>query len=467
MRSPSFLCSLGTAAVLVLLSWVTPGQAASACSGSACLGASSYLDYNNVRYCCPTSGTSPSLSGSTLICSATQTCVNQIQGAIAAWSTQDCTGDATWASIIVPTAVTSSTCVLLPAINQYIRVVANSWTLYGSTETAFGLYEVESCSGSPVIDYTIIGVNGDFGCYNIRSYSFVVDFTSTGSARIGTTITSPTLHSAQLVANYYQAATTGYAYVSGTWDDNSCQDGSALMTGRLASNCPNGVGSIDTYYVVCDTNSVSSTWTMSVWSGASIAITGAACSSKATPSSSVQGTGMECVATHFGSIVVDCSLQSSGQYLNYLPVTDGAWSAWSTCSVSCGSGGTQTRSCNNPAPANGGADCVGEATQSCSASTSCPNSVNGGWSSFGVCSASCGGGTQSRTCTNPAPSNGGAACVGSTSQTCNTNVCPSPSTSGTGTSDKSTSDAATSSRPSLFAASLLLLFLAISALQLQ
>ena len=46
----------------------------------------------------------------------------------------------------------------------------------------------------------------------------------------------------------------------------------------------------------------------------------------------------------------------------------GAWSAWSACSQTCDAG-TQTRqrACNNPIPANGGAMCVGLAseTQAC------------------------------------------------------------------------------------------------------
>ena len=57
--------------------------------------------------------------------------------------------------------------------------------------------------------------------------------------------------------------------------------------------------------------------------------------------------------------------------------------------------------------------------------------VDGGFSDFGdwsKCSAECGGGTQTRTrtCTNPAPARGGADCVGDSSETrdCNTQGCP-------------------------------------------
>jgi hypothetical protein len=49
--------------------------------------------------------------------------------------------------------------------------------------------------------------------------------------------------------------------------------------------------------------------------------------------------------------------------------------------------------------------------------------VNGGWSDWGACSLTCGGGTQTRTCTNPAPANGGANCTGASSQACNTQSC--------------------------------------------
>ncbi len=54
--------------------------------------------------------------------------------------------------------------------------------------------------------------------------------------------------------------------------------------------------------------------------------------------------------------------------------------------------------------------------------------IDGGWSLFGPCSATACGttGIQTRTCTNPAPSNGGAACVGSATQSCATLPCCIP-----------------------------------------
>ncbi|XP_078598592.1 cartilage intermediate layer protein 2-like isoform X2 [Branchiostoma floridae x Branchiostoma japonicum] len=117
-------------------------------------------------------------------------------------------------------------------------------------------------------------------------------------------------------------------------------------------------------------------------------------------------------------------------------VTDGGWSAWgpwSDCSVTCGTGmEIRYRTCTNPAPANGGADCVGLAleTRTCDTGFGCP--VDGGWSTWGPwsgCSVTCGTGTETRerTCTNPTPANGGADCVGPAQETqdCDTGVfCP-------------------------------------------
>lgn len=53
---------------------------------------------------------------------------------------------------------------------------------------------------------------------------------------------------------------------------------------------------------------------------------------------------------------------------NTLDVTDGSWSqwgCWSKCSITCGTGGKQTRKreCTHPPPSNGGLGCTGTNTE--------------------------------------------------------------------------------------------------------
>ncbi len=119
-----------------------------------------------------------------------------------------------------------------------------------------------------------------------------------------------------------------------------------------------------------------------------------------------------------GGASEDCNTQSCGS--GDVPL-NGGWTDWTTCSATCG-GGTQNRTCTDPKPAYGGADCSGSDSQVCN-TQSCALPVNGGWTSWTTCSASCDGGTQTRTCTNPVPANGGADCAGEISQTCNTQSC--------------------------------------------
>lgn len=128
------------------------------------------------------------------------------------------------------------------------------------------------------------------------------------------------------------------------------------------------------------------------------------------------------------------------------------WSAWSACSQPCGNNGLQsrTRTVKIP-PANGGRRCPALSEQRacnrfchnggspqasrCSCrpgfSGTCCQSVDGKWSSWGEwgeCSKTCGGGNakRMRTCTSPAPSNGGRHCVGTREQSrlCENSPCP-------------------------------------------
>ena len=96
------------------------------------------------------------------------------------------------------------------------------------------------------------------------------------------------------------------------------------------------------------------------------------------------------------------------------PPVNGSWSDWSSWGSCDGTERSRSRTCDNPAPSNGGQECVGdnEETESC---------AHGGWSSWsawGSCSGTPGSRTKprTRTCTNPAPSNGGNDCVGDNSE---------------------------------------------------
>ena len=96
---------------------------------------------------------------------------------------------------------------------------------------------------------------------------------------------------------------------------------------------------------------------------------------------------------------------------------DGGWSAWGSCSAAgCGATGTQTRTCDNPSPGCGGSACSGPSSRSCTAN----EPVDGGWSAWSACSAGACGlrGTQTRACTHPSPACGGSACVGASSRSC-------------------------------------------------
>ncbi len=137
----------------------------------------------------------------------------------------------------------------------------------------------------------------------------------------------------------------------------------------------------------------------------------------------------------------------------YSAAVDGGWSDWvnGTCTETCGDGLLdQIRACDNPSPANGGQNCVGDVNQAilpCNDGT-CSGIicviqpfhlnydricliVHGNWTEWApvtTCSESCGPGflNESRSCTNPAPANGGADCVGDEEREVACEIAPCP-----------------------------------------
>eukprot|EP00095_Tigriopus_kingsejongensis_P001320 maker-scaffold249_size238305-snap-gene-1.12 protein:Tk01320 transcript:maker-scaffold249_size238305-snap-gene-1.12-mRNA-1 annotation:"PREDICTED: hemicentin-1-like" len=136
-----------------------------------------------------------------------------------------------------------------------------------------------------------------------------------------------------------------------------------------------------------------------------------------------------------------------------------SYGAWSSCSVSCGSGVQQRKRMVLQEAENGGTPCRGDAIQSqaCSART-CP--VDCEWSNYGDwsrCSASCGGGVESRERTVLTEArNGGRRCIGRNRETriCNAESCsttteePNTTTTTTTTTVTREEDVPTTTTPS-------------------
>ncbi|KAK6174213.1 hypothetical protein SNE40_017532 [Patella caerulea] len=137
------------------------------------------------------------------------------------------------------------------------------------------------------------------------------------------------------------------------------------------------------------------------------------------------------LALYITLIVIVCIVDSRAGTPKTVNGDWGEWSNFTECSVTCGGGHQhRNRSCDNPEPANGGADCSGNRVENVSCNANhCPVDGDwGAWSQYSCCSVTCGTGTQkrSRVCDAPPASHGGEDCLGDheSIRSCNSQDCP-------------------------------------------
>jgi hypothetical protein len=231
----------------------------------------------------------------------------------------------------------------------------------------------------------------------------------------------------------------GLNHIDGGWSgwtygtcSKSCGTGTQSMTRTCTNPAPfhnayvNGAectadGSSATSSQSCNTHECPSD---GVWSGWTYGTCSTSCAAGTrTGTRTCQGLahgGADCPGSATGSFACDhgpCPIHCHAS----------AFSAWTTCTKSCGTGSqTRTRSIITHAD-HGGYVCPYLAeTRNCNANAC---AIDGTWSSYtaySTCSKSCDTGTQSRTRTCDGKTFGGKACVGSTTETrnCNTHGCP-------------------------------------------
>lgn len=314
-------------------------------------------------------------------------------------------------SILDTTLAMLSTVALTTAITAPVRFIVSGHSL--SATTVNGLYEMftGSCSRS-----------ASSPCSNGGLCNSADNCDCAPNGYSGTTCDTPVCST--ITCNSHQSCTAPdtCSCISG-WTGATCQtpvcttaciSGQGSCTAPNTCTCVSGWGGASCSMPVCTSTPCNSHQActgpnscscISGWSGASCQT--AVCT---TPCFAGQGT---CI----GPNTCTCNSGFSGATCAGV---DGGFSAWSNTGSCSASGAScfqqQTRTCSSPAPSNGGATCAGSSTQSISCT--CPPIAGGysAWTGWNLCSsASADKSTctqsRSRSCNSPTPSNGGADCT--------------------------------------------------------
>lgn len=277
-------------------------------------------------------------------------------GQIAVWSTPGCPGSATFQPVRFAAASNVvSDCTAISSSLAYPVIGVSIFNGWILSQYS----SMSECLARSSNEFITQTQQVDSSCYNFYGGSFSLYLPGqAGVPSSGDTTSYPPMHTSV----YTGAASTpmaGYIPRALWLMDSHCKSGSGELRTWQAGACIStetfpGASNTVSYRLSCDTYTTSSTWTMA-WYSASTSCAGT--------SSTISGTGVTCVAAPVlgGSVYVDCSGGSMNHIINWLPTMDGGWSPWGSCSTAC----EQTRTCTHPAPSGGGAICVGASSQAC------------------------------------------------------------------------------------------------------
>ena len=285
------------------------------------------------------------------------------------WPTTGCVGTARHREYRVRGGYTSADCLdvsdkLAPNTYTFMPWLQISGVSASATGWSVRQYASEDdCKNRNSNNYDTRAETDDSSCYNFKDGSFSLYKPSqAGAPAAGTDVSFVSMHATQYRSPPVTTA-ANQASIALWFNDAGCLSGTAFTGTVTQGDCYNtnyqpGGKNMFSYKLTCAAKTTTATWTLTPYT-----LTNCQAQLANPP---ITGVGATCVPIGLwgGSAFIDCATQASGRFFNYLPLTNGTWSAYDACSATCG-GGVMTRTCTAPAPSGGGAACAGSAQLAC------------------------------------------------------------------------------------------------------